>query len=386
MGSQEEQRELTARLDVGRVSLGAELPIAKGWYARGIPDQMALVEEAGRLFLQWGFGVDEPLRYSPWEGKELLVPHEEHGRYRGSVCAPSSRGLLWEFIKLHNAATEPDRVLAFARVYGVLGISCRHGVEGRRPHSGWPTSFLECAECLSFFLETIPAFDAFSQHPERYKLVAQVVQFTDAIRQALCWGEVGAVSAMEARDKLPPNSSRMESTEPIEAWIEYAQELRALLLMQACIVSERPPDENTRNTIRAMAIGRGRADMAESEEGLTSILASGWIQKASGLSPLIACHRCDIRRLRAFLVGRNLIGQLALELAAALCSPTGPYECDICHGPYTSERKPPTGKRHHCPACQESNYLRSKREWAREAYRRKHPVARRKRKDVPVEA
>ena len=174
---------------------------------------------------------------------------------------------------------------------------------------------------------------------------------------------------------LPPTYA----VEPLAVWYTYAQRSRAVLSAVELLQKTKPPVLDHWRILMPDHSAEGLAINLEQQLRHPEVqwqtlswIVSGWLQEARvrpvlrtarrkgqwGLRPELAPeHLFESAGARSFL-----LSTLAIELAAAVCSPLGPEICDGCGDPYTPNQRPKSGRRHYCFDCRESGYSHSRRE------------------------
>jgi hypothetical protein len=224
--------------------------------------------------------------------------------------SPPVAGCLSNFIKLANAPSE--EVIEFARVWGVLGI-CEH-------HE--PSTHRE--GCLPLGV-----------------------------------GRNGLVAG-----RLAP--------EPLSQWDRFAVSARNVVLAMIGPLEGRPTYEKTEWWAHLGWIPSKRfpydGDLRDVKPQLTrdeiAVEVSAWLVRAGlRLTTVWDADRGAFRHILGPDMGRSLgspcghlFSVLAMQLAAAVSSPHGTYQCSnpTCRDLYTPERKPQEGREHYCLSCQTS--------------------------------
>ncbi len=119
--------------------------------------------------------------------------------------------------------------------------------------------------------------------------------------------------------------------------------------------------------------------------------ATSWIERTATFRFLVGWDSRDrkdvpsggtvpakLDHLRLMIAARDLRSELARELAAALCSPLGVYQCDECGNPYTPLKRKPwaSGRRRSlCLVCRGSLEVKAERQRLR--YWKGHSTPRR---------
>ena len=155
----------------------------------------------------------------------------------------------------------------------------------------------------------------------------------------------------------PCGSSRMGSggmgTEPVEAWRRYSRQLRAILRVAANLYQGRPGDRaDWANVERGEPEGISAEDrhywgpgkiagkLIHERQTIALALRQWFRYGQVGLSPQWLMRR-DTKE-HWFEIQTEywgLTGRLAVDLAAALCSPNGLYRCAGCGRPFTPESR-----------------------------------------------
>jgi hypothetical protein len=240
--------------------------------------------------------------------------------------SPPVEMCLAEFVKLDGAA--PDRVLAFARRWGPLGI-CEHG------------------------------------EPSTHRL--------------LCYPFGVILDAQSHAER----AFRGRAWEPVAAWHRYAMRARAVLLAAADLEEGNVVADRTVATLHAMVEDAQTVDVSvaacrrdpNAVRELISWVIYYWLRWGA-VGPTFECDYpqrifkaglvLNPWHLTPMLTYGFLFGTLAMQLAATLTSPRGIFRCDECREPYTPEkRRPKAGQHHFCASCQDGGNLASKRFSAR---------------------
>jgi ssDNA-binding Zn-finger/Zn-ribbon topoisomerase 1 len=300
--------------------------------------------------------------------------------------SPAEGGQLAAFIRLHDAENDPDRIVQYARRFGVLGL-CGHQVA--RPGDWldgipvvWRRGFSECDECVV-------------EHELAPSVVRSIRQMPDRGKEYLLETRLPLETT---RHSLPAHPADLYAPEPIDVWLDLSARLRALLT----IVSSAQRNEMPRlQDVWLAQSGRADPRRYRPERWPTGDLDqhSGYFREEvrhaiqQSVQNFVV-EQADVRLrlpvandgmyVRPLLVGRDLLGTLALQLLEAVCVPASAYLCDFCGSPFivdrvTRRRRPrEDGAKHYCPECRRSNYLAIKRSQARERHHRKNPDARKR--------
>ncbi len=212
--------------------------------------------------------------------------------------------------------------------------------------------------------------------PSEGKSLAEFVQLADVSDEALAasvlsfarrWGplelcEHGKPFRHFPKDCLFALSAGHNSpwwNEPLEAWRRYARHLRGLLLVASNLLVESPGAQaDWQAVVDAEPIGqkiyspigeldgeiwgpekldvRSRRRDPTSEHNYIAVAVNRWFEY--GGVNLIPSWRSE-GSFRIETTYSGLTGRLAVDLAAALSSPTGIYRCAGCGIPFTSENR-----------------------------------------------
>ncbi len=237
-------------------------------------------------------GLDRTLGTAPW-----VVPPDIGLNATGELLvwrwgAPAERrqlpghGLLDDFVRLADA--EPERILVYARHWGVFWLPRRHMRLDRRPE----------------------------------RLLAQ----EEAWRQ------------QEAREW---------ASEPLTLWRSYSRQARAILTIAAVLANGRPEEEEALwEESWAVLEAAGGWPATDPHAALAQAI-DDWL-KLGDVRPRVR-YIDGAPRLR--LRPSGLLGALGLALSAAISRAQGVDICRGCSQPYTPERKPVATRRNYCPAC-----------------------------------
>jgi hypothetical protein len=365
---------LTEHLD--RARLGARDHVAAVGVTTSyrIPETMWLDEDSsGQIVIAWRWA----------DGKHSLRNQPQFGA-------------LSEFAKLHDAQNDPQRVLQFARRFGLLGF-CQHfngGESGRGPG--------RCSQCT-----------AEVGLPQDFPSVAATLQAaSEMYRAGLVGGAENLLRILRKRQVWPAvELAQLASPEPVSAWVENALRVKSFLTFIASLrmgeaaeitdalglFGVTPAEAESSTAVRevlGLDFVAALAAAPDSESGKSDLAwetvsrkAGQWIFETAGVrSSFSRVPGSDFLQLS--IVGRGLLGALALELASLLTAPKGVYRCDHCGALYTlllpdddinkKVRTPSRGsnRKHYCHACRADNYRVVRAARARERYKRDHPQAR----------
>lgn len=272
-----------------------------------------------------------------------VIAPEVLGRVPNTLACPPFPRLEWrpgnpkesppidqcfpEFIRLVDASNV--RVLEFARRWGVLGI-CPHGLPKNHARRCEPLQLLEgCSPCWN------------------------------------AW-------------------------EPIAVWRDMAREAAAILDVTAALRAGRPASGQVwRNVtgprfeqmpIPGVSWKSMETDM-ELQRYVLSTYASRWV-KLAGITPHVRWDGDEEAPHAIWTVESSqhddfgfLFPTIAIQLAAALISPLGPFRCDSCGLAFLRRKRPQSGRRQYCLSCSESTGLAAKRDWARKHRARNRQVS-----------
>ncbi len=232
-----------------------------------------------------------------------LVWHSDGGRERWVKPGPK---MLERFIGLRSAP--PDRILAYARAWGLLEI-CRHGL----PRSHNPTRELDADEVV-----------------------------------------LGCERLVELVE------DEWEFREPIEAWHRFAEEAHATALLAASIRGYGPTPDPFRGRRAAIRLGLRWRLNRWLELGAVRpaiVLHPNWLEDEweSPLLPVVG--------------GSGLFGALALRLALACTGAVGLAPCAACGEWFTPNFAPREGQRAWCP---EAKCQKAERAAPSRSYRRRN--------------
>ena len=284
-----ESWELAGFVDVERGGLGRPLALGRFWG----PDIVDL-DEAG-------------------EG--LVWPHggTDTGRYRAA-----DPRMLDAFVVLADAPAE--RILAYARRYGVLGL-CEHGL----PMShNWA------------------AVD-----PDQDLLIERLHR-----GEPLDWDRL-----TRATERCFPRQLERHWWEPLAGWRRYAGQARALLTIAAHLQAGRPaPADDWRALgeteqgfamLEALNPGTARTDLPL-QRWLLQHHLNTWLQLAA-VQPRVEWH--DPHALHLRLDAHGVFGALAVQLVTAIGRVEGVALCSGCGRSYSPSRTSAAGRRNYCPDC-----------------------------------
>jgi len=174
--------------------------------------------------------------------------------------------------------------------------------------------------------------------------------------------------------------------EPLQAWRNYARQIRAILKMAANLHHGKPcdpsdilafnqPDPEKAKEWLKMGVaeprqeGRFHSEAAERERvsshrALVANVINSWLWYGDVYPGLFWSEENP----RLELTGTGLFGALATQLVLAISRTGGLVFCSGCGAPYFPERRPREGERHYCDECREAKI--PERDAARD-YRRK---------------
>jgi hypothetical protein len=212
--------------------------------------------------------------------------------------------LLKEFIDLHDAEGEPDRILAFAARYGNLDF-CEH----------WSTSSTHSLMRIRAACPECPRFP---------------------VRR--------------------PNHDRLC---PLDAWVAAARHMRAILSLAADLRAGVPTPREDYEAAGWGWLSDNYLSYGDPPQwGHLYSALQFWTSLADGLGvdPIYLKDRdADIKwRLHVRLKATGDTGprsSLVAQLLAVLNSEPGIYRCDECRAPHARRRRPPKGKPGRCPKC-----------------------------------
>lgn len=240
---------------------------------------------------------------------------------------------LHDFLQLASAGHHPERVLRFARIYGNLNI-CKH------PHE---TAYFaaqccnDCGPCADFY-------EAQEGHWSSHG--------NDMEQVSTC---------LECQSSAP--------REAIAQWERLARQARAALAIGACLRVDR---QVTAELFQDFLPGGPPPIFSGLRRGLL-LFVSQWL--THGRVEIALCEMGDDGGTRHAmrLLPHSVIGLLALQLGAALSSPTLAC-CVECNEPLLDRKqRPRAGSRILCENC----HLANDRQRQRERYARQHPIQQR---------
>lgn len=247
------------------------------------------------------------------EGSRLVVPGEGDGALVREVMPQV--GLLKGFLKLMRASDE--RILAYARCYGVLGV--------------WETTNR---------LDDGGAdlFDAASP--------------TDPWDEEHCLFPLPEAANLIVMGYYPLGWVDGQYMEHAEIWRHQARQAAALLAISHHLHRGTLGRDEDWLTVFEWQLLVGLPweglDVA-GQWALVAEVADAWLRLGDA-RPRIRLPGAGEGMVFS---GRNLFGTLALQLASAISRREGLDICLGCGLPYTPTRVPPKGRRHYCSACRD---------------------------------
>jgi hypothetical protein len=240
---------------------------------------------------------------------------------------PIAAECLDAFIRLHDAADDPARIVHFAKRFGVLGV-CEH-------YGEWE------------------------------------------------WGELPTEGICAAC--RPKHSRPQRWREPVEVWVAYAKQLRATLELTRRVKEGEGTDLDDWRALRlTFLLGDKRPRDIRARRLRLRVAAERWIDGGFERGAIrvgvgwLFSQVDNEDHMRLMMTPSNLIGLLAVGLVSYLESSLGLYRCDSCGIPYApvrdpsdtdhQVRQPKRGMEHHCPACRADGYRIAQRKRARDRY------------------
>jgi hypothetical protein len=255
---------------------------------------------AGRLFVPRDIQLD---------GDSLTWPWVPAGDEKRTAYRQANSGMLGGFIRLHE--TTDERILAYARRWGVLGI-CHHGLPCS--HNQYPYGLHD------LFRPCLPM------------LVPQ-----------------------------PAGGSVFRLTEPLASWRAWSRKAQSLMNIGARLNQGKlahAKDWRRLKEIHDSGLGTEEGEpfmrtMAKARAELGNEL-DGWISMGQ-VRPRISWRKDKARfSLDAVSSGPNLFGILALNIAISIAAGEGEKGlavCSACSLSYIPTRRPDPNRSNYCSAC-----------------------------------
>jgi hypothetical protein len=313
------------KADLGGGELVIPNPLREGVCLR-VPERLRLREGAlstGYVELQW-----------QWTGNDPEVP---------AAQLPS---LLREFTRLVDAT--PERVLAFAQRWGVLGICLAH--EQPTADDG-QISYYDPTAASNRFSPSCGG-DDFPLGDQRYRVwedidspicSASVEPWRSAARQirAIC----GVIADLQSEE--PCRAEEWEIVADLIRQGTHAIYRRPLFELQV--------PGRWEYGLLGPELDRHRLSRAQQRERV-AYAVNMWLEFGGAR----AVVDWGIGTPRVLLIADNLVGILAIQLAAAVSSPFGIWRCDgvACDQLIETQslkRNPQGGRNHFCVACREGD-------------------------------